>query len=126
MLRTRLWMGTLLALLALGVLFLDNRLAPWYPFLFLLVTALGLVAAHELRAMLEPRLRPSPWLCHGCVLLVVAANWPPHLWDWARSLSPDPWHWVAAALAAVVLATLLEAMARFELDATQEGVDVLL
>ena len=42
MLRTRLWMGTLLVGLTLGVLLVDNGLAPWFPFLFVLVLVLTL------------------------------------------------------------------------------------
>ena len=43
MLRTRLWMGAILILLTIGVLLVDAHLAPWYPFLFLLVLGLSLI-----------------------------------------------------------------------------------
>ena len=37
MLKTRLWMGAILIVLAVGALVVDQWLAPWYPFLLLLV-----------------------------------------------------------------------------------------
>jgi len=119
-------MGTLLTLLTLGVLFVDDYTNQWYPFLFLLLAVLGLVAAHELRTMLETKYRPTAWLCYGSVLLLVVANWPAHLWTWDHKFLVDPWHWILAALAVIVLGTLIEAMIRYEFDARQEGVYVLL
>ena len=60
MLRTRLWMGTILIGLTVGALVLDQRLAPWYPFLFVLVLLLTLVGCHELLRLLGTTRRPSP------------------------------------------------------------------
>ena len=58
MLHTRLWVGTLLALAAVGVLFADALCAQSYPFLFLCVTAVGVAAARELVALLPEDTRP--------------------------------------------------------------------
>src|SRR6266704_2329742 len=77
MLRTRLWMGTVLILLVLGVLLLDGRFAPYFPFLLVLLLALALIACRELLALLGPR-RPWPWLCY---LAVVVALFVPKCCD---------------------------------------------
>ena len=59
MLRTRLWMGALLIALTAGVLTVDQRFARWYPFLFVLVLALTLLACVELLHLIRPGQRPS-------------------------------------------------------------------
>ena len=53
MLRTRLWMGGLLIVLAVLVLVVDQRLAPWFPFLFVLVLGLASLATFELCQLLR-------------------------------------------------------------------------
>src|ERR1700730_2138716 len=58
MLRTRLWMGAILILLTAGVLVADGHLAPWYPFLLILVVALASVACFETRGLLAGPLQP--------------------------------------------------------------------
>src|SRR5262245_41162542 len=121
MLRTRLWMGTLLILLVVGVLALDRQISPWYPSLFLLVFLLSMLSCAELLALLEPGRRPAPWLCYAGVALLVAANWPAHVWVWARGLDADPWHWVLGAYAAFVLAAFLLAMATYQPDERAAG-----
>src|SRR5215472_14936850 len=107
MLRTRLWMGAVLILLTVGVLLVDGRLAPWYPFLFALLLTLDLLACHELLGLMGPSRRPWPWLCYLAVALLVIVNWPVHLWPWARDISPDPLRWVLGTYAAVVLAAFI-------------------
>jgi phosphatidate cytidylyltransferase len=113
MLQTRLWMGTVLVLLALGVLVIDQWLAPWYPFLFALVLGLALVACFELLALLGPERRPRPWLCYCSVAALIAANWCPHVLPGVRSIDPDAWHWIIGTFTAVVLAAFLVEMATF-------------
>ncbi len=114
MLRTRLWMGTVLTLLALGVLLVDRWLAPWYPFLLLLVLILSLLGCYEFSTMLTPRQSPPRWLALAAVACLVFAPWPPHLWSWAQRLDPDPWHWVLGSLTAVLLVGFVEAMANYQ------------
>jgi phosphatidate cytidylyltransferase len=115
MLPTRLWMGAILILLTTGVLVLDNSLAPWYPFLFLLLLTLALLSCHELLHLFTPDRRPWPWLCYAGVGLLIAANWPAHLGhDWLRQVSPDASHWVLGSFAAFVLAAFVLALATFE------------
>ena len=63
MLRTRLWMGAILILLTVGMLTLDQRFHPWYPFLFVFFAALALLGTVELLALLAPTYHPFRWLC---------------------------------------------------------------
>jgi phosphatidate cytidylyltransferase len=110
MLRTRLWMGAVLVVLAVGVLVIDQHLGPWYPFLFVLVTALALAACYELLQLLDTPLRPPGWLCYVGVAAVIAANWPAHLPGGRESLA---WTWVVGTFTAVVLSAFLVEMATF-------------
>jgi phosphatidate cytidylyltransferase len=113
MLRTRLWMGTVLVALAVGMLFVDQQLAPWYPFLFLLLAGLALAACFELLHLLGPASGLHGWFCYTAVAALVVANWPAHLpvpgWPSAASA----WPWVVGTLAAVVLGAFLVEMATF-------------
>jgi phosphatidate cytidylyltransferase len=113
MLRTRLWMGALLVALTVCVVVVDSLLVPVYPFLFLLVLALALVACFELLHLLSRERRPSAWLCCAAVAGLIAANWPAHLGEAPAGLDPDPWHWVLGVFTAVVLAAFLVEMAGF-------------
>jgi phosphatidate cytidylyltransferase len=113
MLGTRLWMGTVLVGLAVGVLVLDQFLAPWYPFLFLLIAGLSLPAGLELRQLLDDRHRPDVWLCCTGLAAAVIANWLPHLPglnDW----QPSPWPWIVGTLTAILLSLFLVEMSRFQ------------
>src|SRR5437588_1032977 len=108
MLRTRLWMGAVLIVLASGVLLVDQFLGPWYPFLLLFILALALAACFELLQLLGPTWRLPAWLCYLAVAAVIVANWPAHLVE-----SPTAWVWVAGTFAAVVLSSFLVEMAAF-------------
>src|SRR5262245_25507334 len=112
MLRTRLWMGAVLILLVLGVLLVDGRFGQFFPFLFVLLQVLALIACLELLTLLGPR-RPWPWLCYLSVAGLIAVNWIPHVCPWAESHVPDPLRWVFGGYIAVVLAAFLTAMATF-------------
>ena len=109
MLRTRLWMGAVLVALAAAVLFLDQGLAPWYPFLFVLLLVLAQAACFELLQLLPAERRPPRWLSHAAVAGLLLLNWLPRvgLGGWTA----DPWPFVAGGLAAVVLAAFLAEMA---------------
>jgi phosphatidate cytidylyltransferase len=111
MLRTRLWVGTILVALAASVLVLDQRLTPTYPFLLGLVFLLAGLACRELLGLLGPR-RPSAWTCYLGVLALVAANWAP-VWPVTRSLDPDAWHWIAGTFAGFILFTFLVEMGAY-------------
>jgi len=116
MLRTRLIVGSLLAALMLGALFIDNRLVPWFPVLFLLHLTLGVLGVIELLGLLPSARRPPLWLCLASVATIIVANW-------ARPISAefprffpvtDPWHLILGIVAATALAALLVEMARFD------------
>jgi phosphatidate cytidylyltransferase len=109
MLRTRLWMGAVLIGLALGDVFLDRSLAPWYPFLLLIVLGLSLAACLELRALLRVYQPLPAWLCVGGVAALGLTNWLAH----AIPLPGSPWFWIAWMFATVVLAAFLAEMAAF-------------
>jgi phosphatidate cytidylyltransferase len=117
MLRTRLIVGTTLAALAAGMLLLDERFAPWFPFLFATVSLLSALGTVELVKLLPASRQPNLTLCLGGVLMLVVLNWAPvittrhfkgHLF-----LPAEAWSWVMNGFAAVVLLAFLVEMARF-------------
>ena len=59
MLRTRLWMGAILITLTVGMLFFDERFAPYYPILFVFFLAIGVLGTIELLNLLAPAFLPS-------------------------------------------------------------------
>jgi phosphatidate cytidylyltransferase len=112
MLHTRVWVGTILAVLATGALVVDQWFAPCYPILFVLVLGLALAACTELLYLLGPSRRPAPWLCYSGLATLVIANWPAHLPETAR-FEPSPWPWLLGAFAGFVLAVFVVEMATF-------------
>jgi phosphatidate cytidylyltransferase len=111
MLKTRLWIGTLLIALVICVLLFDP--APWYPFLLLLAIFLAAAGSVELHKLLGAAHGLSLWLSGGSVLMVLLANWPVHLWP--GLFGRDPWRLVLAVFTAVVLLGFLVEMAAFRL-----------
>ena len=118
MLRTRLIVGTVLAALAAGMLLLDERFAPWFPFLFLTVAFLSAAGTVELVRLLPESRRPSMTICVAGVLFLIALNWG--LVITTRHLEGDLFSpgdalaWVTPGFAAVVLLTFLAEMATFQ------------
>ena len=82
MLGTRVLSGLSLIAVVLGVLLLDEWLAPWFPFWFVFsLLTLG-AAAFELVGLLGATdARPSMNSVLGGVAALVVANWIPHLTD---------------------------------------------
>jgi phosphatidate cytidylyltransferase len=124
MLRTRIWVGTVLIALAVGALIADNWLAPWYPFLLVLALTLSLVACYELLQLLPAERRPARRLCLLGVAALILVNWLPALgqrlgstWSFAFAGAPGAlvWYGIAAILAGMVLAAFLVEMVRFRL-----------
>ncbi len=109
-------MGAILIVLSAGALLLDQRLAPWYPFLFLLILGLALVACFELLGLLGEARQLPRWFCTTAVAGLVITNWAarigPQLLS-AGTVDADPWHWIAGVFAAIVLAAFLVEMATF-------------
>jgi phosphatidate cytidylyltransferase len=108
MLRTRLWMGAGLIALVVGVMVVDQHLAPWFPFLFALILGLALVSTFELLSLMSGAVRPPAWMCCVGIAAVVTANWLPHL-----TAAPGPWALLAAALAGFVVLAFVVEMATF-------------
>src|SRR5947209_18436376 len=92
MLRTRLWMGGLLAVVALGVLVVDRWLYPWFPFLLLSMVGMAWAAVAEFLTLLPPDRRPPFGFCFASVAALLASNWPAFLlnWLWRHPASPLP------------------------------------
>jgi phosphatidate cytidylyltransferase len=109
MLKTRMWMGSLLILLVIGVLLFDP--APWYPFLLFLAIFLAAAGSVELHQLIGAAHGLPLWLSVASVLMVLLANWPAHLWP--GLFGNDPWRAVLAAFTAVVLLGFLVEMAAF-------------
>src|SRR5262245_32015377 len=100
MLRTRLVMGTLLAVFAAGILVVDQAYPPYYPFLTVLVLVLSVAGCWELLQLLPPETRPRPWLCAAAVTALALAN-------------KSSWELIAIIFAAAVLGAFLVEMAAF-------------
>ncbi len=86
MLGTRVLIGLSLIALLLGVLYLDEWFAPWFP-LWLLLSALAMgAAALELAGLLAAAgCGPSMNSVLGGVLAIVVANWMPHMADFLNA-----------------------------------------
>ncbi|MBO0696777.1 MAG: phosphatidate cytidylyltransferase [Zavarzinella sp.] len=92
MLRTRLWMGTLLIGLAVLLLLEDRWFAPWYPVLLVCYLGASLAATREFLDLLPEAVRPAEALTLGFVCVLVGFNWwsaflmtrdaPPGLGTW--------------------------------------------
>ena len=108
MLVARLWIGAILIALVVGVLVIDQHLAPWFPFLLALILGLSLVSTLELLHLLKAEIRPATWLCCVGLTAVIAANWLPHV-----TAAPTPWALMAAAFAAFVALAFVVEMAAF-------------
>jgi phosphatidate cytidylyltransferase len=82
MLATRLATGGFLVAVFVAAICLDEGLAPWYPFWFVLATIVMCATALEVVDLLKrTSARPSGNTVFGGVLALVVANWAPHLAD---------------------------------------------
>jgi len=109
-------MGAILIALVVGMLVVDQRLDPWFPFLLLLLLVLSVVACRELLLLLGNARRPAGWLCYTAVTALLLTNWvcPLVRQGWpALSLASDSWRWISGVLGASVLAAFLVEMATF-------------
>jgi phosphatidate cytidylyltransferase len=115
MIRTRLWVGTLLALGAAGVLVGDTLLArhgfALFPFLFAFLMSAGVLGSRELVRLFPAATRPSEPLVIGGVLLVLAVNWYPAL---RITEAPAPvWALLVGAFVGVQISAFLIEMRRY-------------
>src|SRR6516225_6188028 len=80
MIRTRVIVGSILALATIGILIGDDYLAPgWFPCLFICLMALGILAGRELVRLFPEATRPSETLTISGILVCLAVNWVPVL-----------------------------------------------
>jgi phosphatidate cytidylyltransferase len=117
MLGTRLIVGTILAALTAAMILLDERFAPWFPFLFGTIALLVTLSTLELLAILPAATRPNPVLSLIGVLTVFALAWGPILTPGSvkarMHLPDDASHWVLTGFIVVVLAAFIFEMATF-------------
>jgi phosphatidate cytidylyltransferase len=114
MIRTRVIVGTILALATVGVLIGDDRLGPrWFPCLLVCLMGLGLIAGRELVRLFPESSRPSETLTITGILLCIAANWLPLI---SAELGFPPasiWALIVIQLTAVLIAAFLLEMSRY-------------
>jgi phosphatidate cytidylyltransferase len=109
MLTTRLWMGAVLIALAVGMLAFDQRLAPWYPFLFVFQLGLALAACHELIGLLGFERRPQALVCYLAVTVMTLTNWAVHRYG----DEADAWLGILGCSTALFLVAFIWEMATF-------------
>jgi len=118
MLKTRLIVGSILAVLAVGMLLLDEGFAPWFPFVFATFAGLSIAGCIELSQLLPPARRPPTVLCIAGILLLYILAWAPVIATSRHhdqlSIRTDAATWILSGFAAVVLAAFLVEMARFQ------------
>src|SRR3954465_12512645 len=77
MLRTRLWMGSLLVALAVLILLEHAWFEPWYPFLFACYLAATIFAARELLSLMPKDVRPDAGLVLSFIAILAVFSWWP-------------------------------------------------
>jgi phosphatidate cytidylyltransferase len=103
--------------LMVGLLVVDQYLAPWYPFLFVAVVLLGVLGTYELRSLLPTATRPIAAVAYAGVVALAVANWSAaYLTEYPVLVRyhPDPWHWVWTVFVAFVIVVFLVEIARFD------------
>ncbi|MDB5308497.1 MAG: hypothetical protein JWO38_2699 [Gemmataceae bacterium] len=116
MIRTRILVGSLLALAAGGILIGDQWLTPWFPCLFACLMLAGVFATRELVRLFPPDFRPPEGAAVAAVLIVLVGNWYTVVqtraapWLPAAASPRDP---VLFAIAGVVLVGFLVEMYRY-------------
>jgi len=114
MLRTRLWMGSLLIALAVLILLEHQWFAPWFPFLFVCYLAATVFAARELLNLIPEDVRPDAGLTLGCIAVLAVFSWWPAVVASGNDLVVlDTWDLVLAGVVGGTLAAVLREVARF-------------
>jgi len=109
MIGTRILVGMLLALAAVGILIGDGYLAPWFPCLFICLMAAGVIATRELIYIFPSSSRPSRILATFAVLLCLAGNWYPTAWREIGFTAGSVWPFlVLAFIGSLIVAFLVE------------------
>jgi phosphatidate cytidylyltransferase len=107
-LKQRLVSGTILALAAVGILYGDSFLAPYYPILLAFTLLLGVLGTKELIGLTGEVGRPWFAVSAFGVVAVLVSNWVPVVWP-----NIHPGSAVACAFVAVVIGIFLVEMASF-------------
>lgn len=106
MLRTRLWMGSLLVGLA-SLLLLEERWGtPWYPLFGVVYLAASVLATRELWGLLPIAVRPRRPLLFACIVAMALGNW---LVAWQRHDPQFAWLDVWHVLGGLWLTTIVSA-----------------
>ena len=106
MLKHRLISGTILASAAVGILYGDSFLAPYYPILLVFVMLLGILGTRELLALMRGAGRPRFGVTALSVVVVLLANWSHVVFPAIVS----PWQPVSYAFAGSVMFAFLVEM----------------
>jgi phosphatidate cytidylyltransferase len=119
MLGTRLIVGSILAALGAAMILVDERFAPWFPFLFGTVALLATLSTLELLAILPEATRPKPILTLIGMLVIFTMAWGPVFTPGPvkdrMHLPDDAAHWVLAGFVAATLAAFLAEMATYRI-----------
>lgn len=111
MIRTRVLVGTLLALGAAGVLVGDTLLArdgfAFFPCLLAFLVLAGVLGSRELLKLFPAAHRPPEPLVGLGVLLLLAANWYPTIRERYSDLTAAPWALLVFVFVAVLLGAFL-------------------
>lgn len=113
MIRTRLIVGSILAVAAGGILVGDGYLPPWFPFLFASLMALGVLAGRELVRLFPEPTRPSEPLVVTAILLCLAANWYPVARVELGHVPGSVWAMLVVLFSATLIAAFLLEMSRY-------------
>lgn len=88
MLRKRLAIGIPMAVAFALVLWLDGRMAPWYPLWFLTAAlVMGHASLEIVNLLAQTSARPSGNIVFGGIMAILVANWIPHI---TEALGPQP------------------------------------
>lgn len=124
MLSYRLATSAVMISVLVGVLILDQKLAPWFPLWFLTASVVMTKCSLEFVGLLRATgMRPSANTVVGGGLALIAANWVPHLMIIgssmgsqvaAHDLSAHAFAWPMWAFAVIVMAAFLGQSAQFQ------------
>ena len=106
-------MGAILIALASLILLEDRWLAPWFPILFVSVTAACLIGVRELLSMLDASNRPASFLCYWGVVALIVANWRLPLAKAGIPLQIDTWHLIGLVYVFLGIACFLNEIYQF-------------
>jgi len=114
MIRTRLIVGTIMALAAAAVLIGDDYIVPGgFPFLFFCLMGMGILGGRELVRLFPEPIRPSETLVITGILLCLGANWYPMGRADLGYTPGSTWAMLVVLLAAVLFTAILLEMYRF-------------